>query len=251
MREVHVLCHNVWKQGAMRQAETGECRITGEPLESEAVAGRDKFIYARLQWPENGICEKERIGTDCSSLSAKLQIRSGGWVSVRGFVWYQYNSRVFQVPVPTPTRMVPPPKNVAFPNVQLDVNTIPCVDTAKKVFGLIINSSLTWQDHVDHIVTQASKQLFMLFRVKSLEQRKSSQCSCTVNASNLCRSMIARCGIPLSQLHNEPPWNVCRNRCDASSSVASTTTTVSHFPRSAGPRWRTEETNSPSTLEKN
>ena len=55
---------------------------------------------------------------------------------------------------------------VTFPDVQLDANIIPCVDTVK-VVGLTINSNLTWQDHVDHIVTQASKRLFMLFRARS------------------------------------------------------------------------------------
>ena len=55
---------------------------------------------------------------------------------------------------------------MAFPDVQLDANTVPCVDRAK-VVGLLINSSLTWQDHVEHIVTQASRRLFMLFRARS------------------------------------------------------------------------------------
>ena len=57
-------------------------------------------------------------------------------------------------------------QDVVFPDVQLDANTIPCVDTAK-VVGLIINKNLTWQDHVDHIIKQASKRLFMLFRARS------------------------------------------------------------------------------------
>ena len=57
-------------------------------------------------------------------------------------------------------------KEVAFPSVHLCNNNIPTVNTAK-VVGLIINSSLTWQDHVDHIVTQASRRLFMLFRARS------------------------------------------------------------------------------------
>ncbi|KAK8402866.1 hypothetical protein O3P69_000869 [Scylla paramamosain] len=55
---------------------------------------------------------------------------------------------------------------VAFPDVHPDANPIPCVDIAK-VVGLVMNSNLTWQDHVDHIVKKASKLFFMLFKARS------------------------------------------------------------------------------------
>ncbi|KAK8372815.1 hypothetical protein O3P69_017351 [Scylla paramamosain] len=55
---------------------------------------------------------------------------------------------------------------VAFPDVHLDANPIPCVDIAK-VVRLVMNSNLTWQDHVDHIVKKASKLFFMLFKARS------------------------------------------------------------------------------------
>ena len=54
-------------------------------------------------------------------------------------------------------------QDVEFPDVRLDGNTISCVNTPK-VVGLIINSNLTWQDHINHIITKASKRLFKLFR---------------------------------------------------------------------------------------
>lgn len=57
-------------------------------------------------------------------------------------------------------------QGVAFPDVHLDANPIPCVDIAK-VVGLVMNSNLTWQDHVDHIVKKASKLFFMLFKARS------------------------------------------------------------------------------------
>ncbi|KAK8372910.1 hypothetical protein O3P69_016156 [Scylla paramamosain] len=57
-------------------------------------------------------------------------------------------------------------QGVAFPDVHLDANPIPCVDIAK-VVRLVMNSNLTWQDHVDHIVKKASKLFFMLFKARS------------------------------------------------------------------------------------
>ncbi|KAK8378976.1 hypothetical protein O3P69_009602 [Scylla paramamosain] len=65
-------------------------------------------------------------------------------------------------------------QDVEFSDVQLDGNIIPCVSTAKMV-GLIINSSLTWQDHIDHIITKASKRLFMLFRARSFGATQEQQ----------------------------------------------------------------------------
>ncbi len=57
-------------------------------------------------------------------------------------------------------------QGVAFPDVHLHANPIPCVDIAK-VVRLVMNSNLTWQDHVDHIVKKASKLFFMLFKARS------------------------------------------------------------------------------------
>ncbi|KAK8371864.1 hypothetical protein O3P69_011851 [Scylla paramamosain] len=70
-------------------------------------------------------------------------------------------------------------QGVAFPDVHLDANPIPSVDIAKLV-GLVMNSNLTWQDHVDHIVKKASKLFFMLFKARSFgaTQKQLVQLNC-------------------------------------------------------------------------
>ncbi|KAK8371871.1 hypothetical protein O3P69_011858 [Scylla paramamosain] len=75
-----------------------------------------------------------------------------------------------------------PPHGVAFPDVHLDANPIPCVDIAK-VVGLVMNSNLTWQDHVDHIVKKASKLFFMLFKQGRLRQHSNASAANTASVS--------------------------------------------------------------------
>ena len=54
---------------------------------------------------------------------------------------------------------------VSLPNITMDGKVIQRTDSAK-ILGLFISSDLTWNKHVDHIVSKASKRLYMLYQLK-------------------------------------------------------------------------------------
>lgn len=56
-------------------------------------------------------------------------------------------------------------KSTALPNITMDGIRIERTDCAK-VLGIYISSDLTWNKHVDHIVSKASKRLFMMYQLK-------------------------------------------------------------------------------------
>ena len=52
-----------------------------------------------------------------------------------------------------------------LPNIVVDDKPVARVSQAK-ILGVIISSDLTWNKHVDHIVSKACKRLYMLYQLK-------------------------------------------------------------------------------------
>ncbi len=53
----------------------------------------------------------------------------------------------------------------SVPNISIDGIDIEGV-TQVKVLGVTVSSNLTWNAHVDNIVTKASKRVYMLYQLK-------------------------------------------------------------------------------------
>jgi hypothetical protein len=53
----------------------------------------------------------------------------------------------------------------SLPNIMMDGIEIQRIDSAK-ILGVTISSDLTWNNHVDNIVSKASKRLYMLYQLK-------------------------------------------------------------------------------------
>ena len=49
--------------------------------------------------------------------------------------------------------------------LSISTTTVECVSTYK-LFGVMINSSLKWDDHIDAIITKAAKRLWFLKKLK-------------------------------------------------------------------------------------
>lgn len=59
----------------------------------------------------------------------------------------------------------PPKRPIVFPLLKLNGYELPIVHSCK-LLGVHINSDLTWNDHITHIVSRASSLLFILYRAR-------------------------------------------------------------------------------------
>ncbi|XP_042875153.1 uncharacterized protein LOC122255263 [Penaeus japonicus] len=59
----------------------------------------------------------------------------------------------------------PSKRPIMFPELILDNSPLPIVNHCK-LLGIHINSQLNWDDHIDYIISKASRNLFILYRAK-------------------------------------------------------------------------------------
>ena len=59
----------------------------------------------------------------------------------------------------------PPKRPIIFPQLKLSGHELPIVHSCK-LLGLHINSDLTWNHHITHIISRASSLLFILYRAR-------------------------------------------------------------------------------------